>query len=663
MEGYHNFEITLTQVAPGRYRSEALNPPTGQPVGTEFELPFDPAAYAEAVVALRTTRSSARQASAAGDSSGALLREFGAALYGAALGGDVATCLRESLRAAQNAAGLRILVRLNETPELINVPWEFLHDGKDFLALGSRTPVVRHFDNVATSAPRPIGAKLRILVMISSPNDPMFPKLDVEAEYRRIEGALSDLRRRGLVDVYKVEKATLTELQRTLRTGDFHIFHFIGHGDFDRDTQEGVLILEDSDENADRVTGSEIGMYLQGGRSVRLAVLNACEGGFTSAGDPFGGVAQSLVRRGLPAVVAMQFVISDQAANTFSREFYDALATGDPVDAALTEARRAIYGERNRVEWGTPVLYMQSEDGRIFDIERGAGAAAGPFRAAPRVKADLQQAELVVERGQRVEEPIFAPGKLAVGNYAVLLQSAYAGGETQIGMGCHLHGHLISVRPVRIEADTVVAGDVVIEGSDLGADDLALTISGGCEIAGSVLTAGVVRIGPECKVAAVRGGAVELGEACQVDAIYAGRAVRMGEKCRVGTVRGQDVTLGRDGRADFIQADGDLTLEGGCVVGRCQVGGRLILRGEPGSAIEIDGQDALTAAGLVWPADLRLALRSGWPDDANLFSWAGGELAPLTADRSNVTQPALITTLLDHRLAGQIQPLAGLHPR
>jgi formylglycine-generating enzyme required for sulfatase activity/tetratricopeptide (TPR) repeat protein len=39
------------------------------------------------------------------------------------------------------------------------------------------------------------------------------------------------------------------------------------------------------------------------------------------------------------------------------------------VDAALAEARKAIFAQKNDVEWGTPVLYMRSPDGRIFDIK------------------------------------------------------------------------------------------------------------------------------------------------------------------------------------------------------------------------------------------------------------------------------------------------------
>jgi len=63
----------------------------------------------------------------------------------------------------------------------------------------------------------------------------------------------------------------------------------------------------------------------------------------------------------------MQYQITDSAAIEFSSAFYESLADGLPVDAAVTEARVAVSME-SMLEWGTPVLYMRSLDGRLFDI-------------------------------------------------------------------------------------------------------------------------------------------------------------------------------------------------------------------------------------------------------------------------------------------------------
>ena len=74
------------------------------------------------------------------------------------------------------------------------------------------------------------------------------------------------------------------------------------------------------------------------------------------------------MQQGIPAVVAMQFEITDGAAKTFSQAFYAAVAGGHPVENALFEARMAIFTENHALEWATPVLYTRAADGHLFDI-------------------------------------------------------------------------------------------------------------------------------------------------------------------------------------------------------------------------------------------------------------------------------------------------------
>ena len=138
--------------------------------------------------------------------------------------------------------------------------------------------------------------------------------------------------------------------------------------------EEGVLVLEDEQRRGWLAGAHRIGTVLHDHRSLRLAVLNSCEGARNSRTDPFAGVAATLIRHGIPAVVAMQFEITDEVAITFAGAFYSALAEGFPVDAAVAEARKAIYAQPNDVEWGTPVLYMRSPDGRLFTVEQTSQA-------------------------------------------------------------------------------------------------------------------------------------------------------------------------------------------------------------------------------------------------------------------------------------------------
>ncbi|MBV9230749.1 MAG: CHAT domain-containing protein, partial [Chloroflexi bacterium] len=199
----------------------------------------------------------------------------------------------------------------------------------------------------APPQPLTVTPPLCILGMVASPKD--LPALDVEREKRRIETALADLATKGLVQVTWIEGQTWQDLQQALTAGCWHIFHFIGHGGFRADSNEGVIVLEDETGQADYLSATQLGMLLSDHRWLRLVVLDSCEGARGSGHESFSSTAGTLVRQGIPAVLANQYAISDAAAMAFSSTFYRALAEGRAVDTAVSEARKAIaLGEQRQ---------------------------------------------------------------------------------------------------------------------------------------------------------------------------------------------------------------------------------------------------------------------------------------------------------------------------
>ena len=164
-----------------------------------------------------------------------------------------------------------------------------------------------------------------------------------------------------------------------LRDGSYHVLHYVGHSDFTVDGQ-GVLYLEGADGVHADVDSTELANLLADQTSLRLVVLNSCEGARTTLTDPYAGVATTLVQLGVPAVVAMQFEISDAAAILFADELYtNLIGRQDPIDAAVAEARKAIYIELGTVEWATPVLFMGDVNADLFRF----AIAAAPLPPPP----------------------------------------------------------------------------------------------------------------------------------------------------------------------------------------------------------------------------------------------------------------------------------------
>jgi tetratricopeptide (TPR) repeat protein len=340
------------------------------------------------------------------------VQEFGQKLFEALLSNDVRSCYDVSRReAARLGMGVRLRLRI-QAPELAALPWEYLYDPRqaDYLCLSRHTLLVRYLEVPQPIQPLLIEPPLRILAMIASPSE--LDPLDVEREQERMRRALQDLEAAGLVKLEWLPGQTWRDMQRAMRGGPWHVFHFIGHGGFDPNADEGVIALTNEEGKAHLLRATELGRMLANHEALRLVILNACEGGKGSQRDIFSSSAATLARRGIPAVLAMQEEITDRAAIECTRAFYEALSDGLPVDAAVSEARTAIsVGLTNTLEWGTPVLYMRAPDGMLFNLTRPSGRLKpAPTPAPPITPTTREAAPAALVREDDPEATQIGPG-------------------------------------------------------------------------------------------------------------------------------------------------------------------------------------------------------------------------------------------------------------
>jgi hypothetical protein len=176
----------------------------------------------------------------------------------------------------------------------------------------------------------------------------------------------------------------------------------MGHGGFDPASTGGRLLLENPDGSLYPESADVFAAWISDS-PLRLVFLNACQTGRTperSEVPPFGGVAASLIRQGVPAVVGNQFSVGDDAAISFASTFYERIAQGHPVDEAVASARKILFDETMPLQWATPVLYMRSTDGDLFGrrdmpaADSATASAAAPSAASAPV-APTPQPELV----------------------------------------------------------------------------------------------------------------------------------------------------------------------------------------------------------------------------------------------------------------------------
>jgi hypothetical protein len=291
-------------------------------------------------------------------------QEIGKRIHGAVFSRAVLSLLTRAEASLRRWEGLRLRFRAG-SPEVSEWPFEMLHDKNDFLALQKDRLIVR-YKGPPTAVrtlwgPRP----LRVLVVVASPKS--LEPLNVEQEWTEIRDALQPLVRKKKVEIERLDTPTPADLAAELDKKKYHVLHFIGHGAFNPGDEGGVIFLAGPDGHAIPIRGPVLAELLGDFQSIRLVVLNTCEGAL-ARGDRFSGVAQALILKQIPAVLAMQAKIPDSAAVLFSRRFYERLAKGRPIDRALRKVRYDLFvaGAFKDADWAMPVLFLGAKNGKLF---------------------------------------------------------------------------------------------------------------------------------------------------------------------------------------------------------------------------------------------------------------------------------------------------------
>ena len=143
-------------------------------------------------------------------------------------------------------------------------------------------------------------------------------------------------------------------------------------------TPQGYLVFKsDGTQQADYISATEIsnliscnhyGLENKNNLGARLVVISACQSALTLNHESvFNGIAQQLISKQIPAVVATPYNIEVTAAIDFNKGFYRALADKMPLTTAVSRGQNAI-GRRGN-QWYRHVLYLRwgnNDGGRLF---------------------------------------------------------------------------------------------------------------------------------------------------------------------------------------------------------------------------------------------------------------------------------------------------------
>src|SRR6266508_3001588 len=186
-------------------------------------------------------------------------------------------------------------------------------------------PIVRHVYEVR-AIPTPKPEILRVLYLTAN------PKMDLrtEVEVHDVQEAVRATTHRDLIEITYKPAATPEDLLNGLNDVRPHVVHLSSHAGaaaviFDNasvDTPEGREVTFDLLAKALGATGDP----------PTLLVLNGC--------DTLDGA--EVLLESTPVIIAMATDITDLAANVFARRFYAAIASAQPIGAAVRQGSVAL---------------------------------------------------------------------------------------------------------------------------------------------------------------------------------------------------------------------------------------------------------------------------------------------------------------------------------
>jgi hypothetical protein len=162
---------------------------------------------------------------------------LGRALYSSVFAGAVGDALGRARTLAHEREDFLRLAISAQSPKLLELPWEYLHNDTGFLIQQPKTHIVRVIDELPRQMAsfRPF---TRVLVAIANPADKT--RFDSDEHMQRIRSILTPMG----VDIIELAAATYNTLFEKIEHEEFDAFYFLGHGQLNPDGG-GDIFLED----------------------------------------------------------------------------------------------------------------------------------------------------------------------------------------------------------------------------------------------------------------------------------------------------------------------------------------------------------------------------------------------------------------------------------
>jgi len=285
---------------------------------------------------------------------------------------------------------------LNIEDALVQIPWELLYDGSDFLCLKFNIGrIVSTRLDIPEVKIRKVERPLKILILAD-------PKGDLNASYEEGVKIKNLLAKEELINTtFQSSSVRAGYIKEKLR--NFDIVHYAGHSDYDeKNPSNSGWLLTDGKLKAQDL------MNMRGSSPFPALVFsNACHSGRTEEWridekyeQRIYGIASAFLLSGVHHYIGTFWEVMDESSSKFATTFYQELLKGASIGEAVRSARQSLidtYGEETIV-WASYMLYGDPEFKYIDVAEEGIIMEE---EEEPQNKEMFQQAQMRGE-GERI---------------------------------------------------------------------------------------------------------------------------------------------------------------------------------------------------------------------------------------------------------------------
>jgi CHAT domain-containing protein len=245
-------------------------------------------------------------------------------------------------------------LRLDIDERLIDLPWELIHDGTEFLclryAVGRRLISNQNFQ--PPSRHLQAARDTRVLIVAD-------PTGDLPAARQEGHDVGTLLRDKCQMQVDEFAMSTMTKMDFLLSVRDYDIVHFAGHASHHPSSpDQSCLVFSDGE-----IQAFEIERFISN-RSPSVVFLNACWSAEElrnpdSYTPMMRGLGRTFLYAGVTAFLGYLVPVPDDSATRFAIAFYEALAQGQTIGESLRRARIQSRDPRwpDNLTWSSAVLY------------------------------------------------------------------------------------------------------------------------------------------------------------------------------------------------------------------------------------------------------------------------------------------------------------------